>query len=62
MKKKITIRVLAGLSVFVALASVVLYFVLRTEKPWMAFYFACCGGILVVNLLIILFLVNRNFK
>jgi zinc transporter ZupT len=62
MKKKIILKILAGLSILAALATVITYFVLRTDRPWMAFYFACCGGIIVVNLLITLFLVNKNFK
>lgn len=62
MKKKMILGILAGLSILTALASLITYFVLRPDRPWMAFYFACCGGILVVNLLIALFLVNKNFK
>ena len=38
------------------------YFSLKGEKPWMAFYMACCGGVLVFNFLLSLFLVNKNFK
>ncbi|MDR1644265.1 MAG: hypothetical protein LBS05_00345 [Tannerellaceae bacterium] len=62
MKKKIIIRILAGLAILTAVASVVIYFVLKDDKPWMAFYFACCGGLLVFNFLLSLFLVNRNIK
>jgi hypothetical protein len=35
---------------------------MKPEKPWLAFYVACCGGVLVFNFLISLFLVNKNFK
>ncbi|MDR1936930.1 MAG: hypothetical protein LBQ73_00345 [Tannerellaceae bacterium] len=62
MKKKIIIYILIGLAVITALASVIVYFVLNTEKPWMAFYFACCGGVLVFNFLLSAFLINKNFK
>jgi hypothetical protein len=62
MKKKIIMRVLGGLAILTAVAAVVVYFVLKDEKPWMAFYFICCGGILVFNFLLSIFLVNRNIK
>jgi hypothetical protein len=62
MKKKIIIRILAGLAILTAIASVVVYFVLKGEKPWTAFYFICCGGVLVFNFLLSIFLINRNFK
>ncbi|MDR2119145.1 MAG: hypothetical protein LBP25_06395 [Tannerellaceae bacterium] len=62
MKKKTILYILAGLGILTALASVTAYFVLRTERPWMAFYFACCGGVLVFNLLLIALLIHKNFK
>jgi hypothetical protein len=62
MKKKIILRTLAGLSILTALASAAAYFTLKAERPWMAFYIACCGGILVVNLAAAAFLVHKNFK
>ncbi|MDR1344410.1 MAG: hypothetical protein LBJ39_03560 [Tannerellaceae bacterium] len=62
MKKKIIIRILAGFAILTAIACTVLYFVLRNDKPWLAFYFACCGGALVFNFLLSIFLVNKNFK
>ena len=55
-------RVLIGLSVITAVATLITYFVMKPEKPWLAFYVACCGGVLVFNFLISLFLVNKNFK
>lgn len=62
MNKKTLTRILIGLIVITSIASVVTYFVLKPEKPWMAFYLACCGGVLVFNFLISLFLVNKNLK
>ncbi|MDR1356924.1 MAG: hypothetical protein LBJ58_04550 [Tannerellaceae bacterium] len=62
MKKKIIIRILATLAILTAIACVVLYFVLRNDKPWLAFYFACCGGALVFNFLLSIFLIHKNFK
>lgn len=62
MNKKTLSRVLIGLSIITAVASVITYFVLKSDRPWMAFYLACCGGVLVFNFLISLFLVNKNLK
>lgn len=62
MNKKTLSRVLIGLSIITAIASVITYFVLKPDRPWMAFYLACCGGVLVFNFLISLFLVNKNLK
>ncbi|MDR1937482.1 MAG: hypothetical protein LBQ73_03145 [Tannerellaceae bacterium] len=62
MKKKIIIRILLLLAILTALASVIVYFVLNPEKPWLAFYFACCGGVLVFNFLLSALLINKNFK
>ncbi|WP_455638306.1 hypothetical protein [Parabacteroides sp.] len=62
MNKKTLTRVLVGLIIITAIASVITYFVLKPDRPWMAFYLACCGGVLVFNFLISLFLVNKNLK
>ena len=62
MNKKTFTRVLIGLSVITAVATLITYFVMKPEKPWLAFYVACCGGVLVFNFLISLFIVNKNFK
>ena len=60
MNKKTFTRVLIGLSVITAVATLITYFVMKPEKPWLAFYVACCGGVLVFNFLISLFLVNKR--
>ncbi|MEG1543661.1 MAG: hypothetical protein RR382_03925 [Tannerellaceae bacterium] len=62
MNKKTLSQILIGLSVITAVGSVIAYFVLEPEKPWMAFFVACCGGVFVFNFLVSLFLVNKNFK
>ena len=62
MNKKTLTRILLALSALTAVATLIVYFVLQGEKPWMAFYVACCGGVLVFNFLISLLLVNKNFK
>ena len=62
MNKKTLTRILLALSALTAVATLIAYFVLQGEQPWMAFYVACCGGVLVFNFLISLLLVNKNFK
>ena len=62
MNKKTLTRVLLGLNAITTVATVIAYFVIKPDRPWMAFYVACCGGVLVFNFLISLFLVNKNLK
>lgn len=62
MNRKTLTRVLIGLAAITAIATVIAYFIMKPEKPWLAFYIACCGGVLVFNFLISLFLVNKNLK
>ena len=49
MNKKTFTRVLIGLSVITAVATLITYFVMKPEKPWLAFYVACCGGVLILG-------------
>ena len=62
MNKKTLTRVLLGLIAITTVATGIAYFVIKPDRPWMAFYVACCGGVLVFNFLISLFLVNKNLK
>ncbi len=62
MNKKTLTRVLLGLIAITTVATVIAYFVIKPDRPWMAFYVACCGGVLVFNFLISLFLVNKTLK
>ena len=62
MNNKTLTRVLWGLIAITVIATVITYFVMKPDRPWMAFYVACCGGVLVFNFLISLFLVNKNLK
>ena len=62
MNKKTLTRVLLGLIAITTVATVIAYFVIKPDRPCMAFYVACCGGVLVFNFLISLFLVNKNLK
>jgi hypothetical protein len=38
------------------------WFAMQRERPWLAFYIACCGGVMLVNLVILLIFVRRNVK
>jgi hypothetical protein len=51
-----------GLIIVVTVATIITYFVLAADRPWLAFYYACCGGILDLNFLITIFLINKNIK
>ena len=62
MNKKTLTHVLLGLSIITIIATIIAYFVMKEERPWLAFYVACCGGVLVFNFLISLFLVNKYLK
>ena len=61
-KKQIILRVIYILIAFIALASIIIYFVLARDREWLAFYVACCGGLLIVNLIIVTVFVRKNFK
>jgi len=59
MNKKNVIRALAILIAIVVTASVVSWFLL---PYWSGIFVLLCGGIIVLNILISIFFVNKNFK
>jgi hypothetical protein len=61
-KKAIIQRIIFIMTALIAVAAGVSYFIFRHEKPWTAFYVACCGGVLIINLIIMLIFVRKNFK
>ena len=61
-KKKIIIRILVVLLLLTVMATTIAYFMLEGEKPWLAFYIACSGGVLAFNFLISLFFLFKNSK
>jgi hypothetical protein len=61
-KKKIIVSILAVLIGMAIAGSAVAYFILQPDKPWLALFVAGMGGIIVVNLGLILFFVNKNLK
>lgn len=62
MKKKLITRILLVLIACTVLATIIAYFIYQGEKPMLAFFIACSGGVLVVNFAFTLFLVRKNFK
>lgn len=62
MKKKLITRILLVLIGLTIVASIIAYFIFEREKPLLAFFIACCGGVLVLNFGLSLFLVQKNFK
>ena len=56
------IKILLAIIVIISIATVVTYFIYAKEKQWVAFYIACCGGVLVVNLILSIIFVNKNFR
>ncbi|MDR0348107.1 MAG: hypothetical protein LBH90_01265 [Tannerella sp.] len=61
MRKKI-IRVLLIVIMLILIATVVVYFIFRKEREWLAFYMACGGGVLIVNLILSVIFVDKNFR
>jgi hypothetical protein len=61
-KKKIALRVIAGLIIIITISATAGYILLNATHPWMAFFIACCGGVLDVNFLFTYYLVRKNFK
>lgn len=62
MKKKLITRILLVLIGLTIVVSIIAYFIFEREKPLLAFFIACCGGVLVLNFGLSLFLVQKNFK
>ncbi|MDR2119452.1 MAG: hypothetical protein LBP64_01075 [Tannerella sp.] len=61
-KKTVIQRIIFTVMALIAVAAGVAWFILRDEKPWLAFYVACGGGVLITNLIIMLIFVRKNFK
>ena len=60
--KQLILHIIYVLMAILTIASAIAYLVLVKDREWMAFYVACCGGVLVINLIIIAFFVHKNFK
>ncbi|MDR0757029.1 MAG: hypothetical protein LBF85_04190 [Tannerella sp.] len=61
-KKNVMQRIILIMIALIAISAGVSYFILEPEKPWLAFYAACCGGVLIINLVIMLIFIRKNFK
>jgi zinc transporter ZupT len=55
-------RVTVALMTLTVAGCTVAWFAMRDGKPWLAFYVACCGGVMTVNLILVLLFVRRNVK
>lgn len=54
-------RILLVLIIIIATGSTVACFIYESQnKHWMAFYIACCGGVLIVNLILSMIFVYKN--
>jgi len=62
MKKKTAVRIIVIIIALIIVATVVAYNIYNRERPWLAFFIACCGGVLATNLAISLIFVVKNFK
>lgn len=63
MNKKIITRILAVVIVVMALLAAIAYFYYDAAgKPNMALYCVLAGGVIVLNFIVALYLVNKNFK
>jgi hypothetical protein len=61
-KKRTILRVIYVLIAVMAIATVIAYFVLVKDREWLAFYVVCCGGLMIVNLIILIFFVRKNLR
>ena len=61
-RKKTIIRVFAILIAITVIATIVAYFIIQPDKPWMALFIAGMGGLIAVNLSITLYFLNKNLK
>ena len=57
--RKTIILILWILIGIIAVVATMLYF---TMPQWKGFFFACAGGVLIINLLVSMFFVHKNFK
>jgi zinc transporter ZupT len=62
MNKKNVIRVLLLLVAGILVTTIIAYYIYAPANEWLAFYIACSGGVLIVNLIISAIFVHKNFK
>ncbi|MDR1103676.1 MAG: hypothetical protein LBL42_07955 [Tannerella sp.] len=61
-KRRILQRVIFILMALTVAGCLIAWLVMQRERPWLAFYIACCGGVMLVNLVILLVFVRKNVK
>lgn len=62
MKKKKIIQVLVGMIALVVVFCIGAWFYYQPEKPVMALYVVMAGVVLIVNFLVAMFFVSKNFR
>ena len=61
-KRTVILRTLAVLMGLITIGTAVAYSLLRPDREWLAFYVACCGGVLVVNLSLMMVFAAKNIR
>jgi zinc transporter ZupT len=62
MNRKKVLRVLLFVVVFILIATIIAYYIYKPVNEWLAFYIACCGGVFIVNLVVSMIFIGKNFK
>ena len=62
MRRTKIIKVLLAVILFIIIATGVAYFIYGRDKAWLGFYIVCCGGVLVVNIILSIIFVSKNFR
>jgi hypothetical protein len=61
-KRRILQQVIFTLMALTGAGCLIAWFMMRHDRPWLAFYVACCGGVMLVNLAFLLIFVRKNVK
>jgi drug/metabolite transporter superfamily protein YnfA len=61
-RRRILQQVIFILMALTGVGCLTVWLVMRHDRPWLAFYVACCGGVMLVNLLLLLIFVRKNVK
>ena len=61
-KRTILLKIIRTLIALTFAGGLAAWYVMQRERPWAAFYVACCCGVMAVNLIILLIFVRKNVK
>lgn len=62
MNKRKVIKILIAVILLIITAGAIGYFYYEPEKPWLAFFIACSAGALIVNIILSIVFIYKNFK